>query len=138
MSAAMAATMVAIGAVAAAWAAMIWKKHPSGDTRWIPFLAVVSGLCLGVGIGYLAGVNIIEAKVGYVPVWLILVAITGFAFFLEMKGWSDHKTRTPILGFLTALVLMLAVGHAVVTFSGNEIQNVRTTSNVVPDGAPKG
>jgi hypothetical protein len=136
MSQVMAATVVVVGAVALTWAIILWRKHPDGNSRWIPFTAVVAGLCLGAGVGSLAGLDIVEDKVGYVPVWLIIVAVTGFGFFLEMKGWNDHKTRTPVLGFATALVLMLAIGHTVIAFGGQEMHTVQTTSNVVPDKPP--
>lgn len=136
MSRAMAATCIAVGLIALAWAVMVWKKHPSGNSRWIPFLMVVSGLCLGVGAGSLAGINIVQYRIGFLPLWVVIVAVIGFGFFLEMKGWGDHRTRTPVLGFVTALVLMLAVGNSAVVFSNHEIHQVRTTSNIVPASAP--
>jgi hypothetical protein len=130
----MATSCVVVGLVAFAWAAMMWKKRRDQTIKWVPFLMVISGLCLGIGIGYLAGISIVQAKIGYFPVWVPFVLIVGFGFFLEIKGWNDHPTRTPVLGFVTALVLMLAVGHVVVSWSGHEINTVRTTSNVVTTG----
>ena len=132
-----AATAIATGLIALAWAISIWKKHPNGESRWIPFLAVIAGVGIGVGAGFFAGINLIQYKVGVIPLWVIFVAVVGFLFFLEMKGWENHRTRTPILGFLTALVLMLAVGQAVVKVSTQEIQHARTTSQIVPASTPK-
>jgi hypothetical protein len=138
MNETMAATCIVVGLIALIYGALIWKKHPDGNSRWIPFYGVTGGLILGAGVGYLADIPLVEDKVGDIPVWLIIVAVTGFAFFLELKGWGDHRTRTPVLGLITALLLMVAVGHQIVGFTGHEIQNVRTTANVVPASAPKG
>jgi hypothetical protein len=130
----MAATCIVAGVVAFAWAATMWKKkHDDGQhSRWVTFLMVLAGLGLGIGTGYLEGINIVQDKIGYVPLWVPVVLVAGFGFILEFRGWNDHPTRTPVLGFLTALVLMLAAGHAVVNATTHEIHNVRTTSNVVP------
>jgi len=133
-----AATCIAVGIITSAWMVLLWKKHPNGDSKWIPFFAVVSGLGLGIGCGALAGINIIQWRIGSIPVWVIFVAIVGFAFFLEMKGWERHRTRTPVLGFVTALILMLAVGQTVVGASLHELDQVRTTSQIVPAGTQNG
>jgi hypothetical protein len=140
MTKALAATLIMAGVVLLAWAGMMWwKKHreEKAHSRWVTFLMCVAGVCMGIGIGYLAGIDIVKMRVGYCPLWIPAVLIVGFGFILEAKGWKDHHVRTPLLGFGTAMVLFLAVGNSVVTGVGHEIHTVQTTSNVLPAG-PKG
>jgi hypothetical protein len=128
MNQALAATLIMFGLVAFSWAAMIWKKRKDRNIKWVPFLMVLAGLLLGMGTGYLAGVSITHSKIGYVPVWVPFILIVGFGFFLEIKGWNDHPTRTPVLGFVTAFTLMLAVGQPVVTHVTHAVRTVQVTS----------
>ena len=132
MNQTLAATFIVFGVVAFAWAATIWKKKKESNLRWVPFLAVLAGLLLGIGIGYLAGFNVIQDKIGYVPVWIPFILIVGFGFILEFRGWNDHPTRTPVLGFITAFVMMLAIGQAVVSAAGHEVEHVQMTSSITP------
>lgn len=137
MSAALAATFITFGLVAFSWAAMIWKKRRE-HKKWVPFLMVVAGLLLGIGAGYLADINVIQDKIGYVPVWVPFILIVGFGFLLELRGWTDHPTRTPVLGFITAFTLMLAAGQAVVSAATHEAHNVQVTSRYTPAGGSHG
>lgn len=141
MTNAMAVTCVVIGIILAVWAVMLWlKKHRENKnhSRWVTFLLAVAGIFLGTGAGDLSGVDFARADAGYVPVWLIVVAVVGFLFVLEAWGWRDHHVRTPILGFLTAVVLFAAIGSYVVTGSVHEIHRVQTTDQVTPASGGKG
>jgi MFS family permease len=137
MSGALAATFLTFGVVAFAWAAMIWKKRKE-HKKWVPFLMVIAGLMLGIGAGYLANVNVIQDKIGYVPVWVPFILIVGFGFLLEIRGWKGHPTRTPVLGFVTAFTLMLAAGQAVVSATTHEVHNVQVTSRFTQTGGSQG
>jgi len=135
MNNALAATFIVIGVIFTAWSVSMWVKKYRAEkahSRWVTFLMCAAGVCLGIGAGYVAGINVITDKIGYVPLFVPVVAILGFLFILECKGWRDHHARTPVLGFATALVLFLAVGNSVVTFSGHEIRNVQVADTVVP------
>ena len=145
MSAKWAATFIIIGVVALAISILIWKKRKEDHWRKVSFAMVVAGVFLGAGIGYAAQIQVIDYKFGYIPAWMAIAAVVAVAFVLEVRGWNDHPTRTPILGFATALIIMLAAGNLVVGSIGQQIQNhggvrlIQQTGKVTPASQkPKG
>lgn len=130
MSQAMAATCIVAGLMAGSWAVTMWKKRRGAGQKWVVLLMALAGTGLGTGIGYLANVHVISTSIGYVPLWLIIVIVVGFGFFLEIKGWNDHPTRTPILGFAVAAVLCMAIGQGVVGWSTHEVHQVQVTDSL--------
>ena len=130
MSAALAVSFIVAGGIAAAWAASMWKKRRGAGKNWVVFLMVLAGLGIGTGAGSLADLNILTSRVGLIPLWVIFVAVFGFLFVLEVSGWRDHPTRTPLLGAITALVFFAAMGHLLLGVATHELHQVTTTSTV--------
>jgi hypothetical protein len=130
MSEALAVTFIVIGLMAGSWAATMWKKRRGAAQKWVILLMVLAGIGIGTGAGALTNLNVISTSVGFIPLWVIVVVVVGFGFFLEVKGWNDHPTRTPILGAVVAVVLCAAIGQSVVGWTGNEVHQVQVTSVV--------
>jgi hypothetical protein len=129
MDKALAVTILVAGVIAGSWAVQMWVKKRGHARNWVIFLMVLFGLGVGTGVGSLVSVNIIDYKVGFIPLWVIPVAIAGFGFFLEIKKWRDHHTRTPLLGAGVALILSMAIGQAVAVAATHGIQRVHVISN---------
>jgi hypothetical protein len=139
MNSALAATFILGGAILITWAVMMWIKRYRQNkehSAWVTLLMALGGAALGIGIGAVAGIDVAQQKIGYCPLWIPFVAVVGFGFFLEVRGWGDHHARTPVLGLLTAMVLFIAIGNSVVKVTTHEINRVATTS--VVQRAPQG
>ncbi len=129
-------TFAAIGLLAAVFAVIIhikdvaskWEPAP----KWIAFLAVIAGACLGTSGAALAGINITQYKIGVIPDWALATAAAGLLFILEWRGFKDHPVRTPVLGFATAGVLMLATGGLANMYDSVVAHSIQATAVVVP------
>jgi hypothetical protein len=133
---ALAVTFLVVGIIAGSWAVLMWMKKRGHARNWVILLMVLFGMGVGVGLGALFNVNILYYKVGLIPAWVIPAAIAGFAFILEIKGWRDHHTRTPILGAIVALIVAAAVGQTLAAAATHGIDKVQVTSNITHH--PKG
>lgn len=142
MNSALAASFLAGGIIPFAWAIFSWWKSKQGrrnggkeiHLRWVAFLLILGCVGMGVGIGGLSGFTFFDDTIGYVPLWIPFVLIMAFLFVLEMKGYEDHPTRTPVLGGITAFVLFLAIGHGLVNWSTQQISHIQTTGVVKTTG----
>jgi hypothetical protein len=145
MNDAAAATLSVTGLILFSWSAMTWWKQrqkaklenaPQAHLKWVTLMMFVGGGCLGAGIG--TGSDFSSYKIGYFPVWLIVVAPCAFLFCLEMKGWLDHHVRTPVLGAIAAFGLCLAIGNGLVNYSLHAMHSVQTASKVQHQTGKKG
>lgn len=145
MNTAIAASLVIIGLVPTAWAVTAWwkslKNRKDGEKeihlRWVTFWLILGCVLMGTGIGVLSGVNVFGAKFGPAPLWVVwaaIVLIVAGVFVLEMKGYRDHPTRTPILGGAMALVFCLAIGQGVASWSTHEVNHLQVTGIVTTNG----
>ena len=97
-----AGSALGVGLFVLAFAVLFWKKG------WAPLLvdilAVLGGLCVAGSVATLfninAGWNL--GGVGYDGVVLFFAVW----FVLEFRHYGRHKTRTPVLGLITAVGLM--------------------------------
>jgi hypothetical protein len=130
VSQALAVTFVVAGVIAASWAVLMWKKRRGAAHNWVVLLMVLAGLGIGTGMAGLVSVNLLNTDIGFIPLWLIVVLVLGFGFFLEIRGWGPHHTRTPLLGASLAVILAMAVGQGVAVAATHGIRNVQVTSHV--------
>jgi hypothetical protein len=138
MNSALGASFLVAGLVPFAWAVMTWWKSKKGRAnggkeihhKWVATLLILGCVGVGTGIGALSGFTFFQTKFGYIALWIPFVLIMAGAFALEMKGYEDHPTRTPILGGITAFVLFLAIGQGLVGWSSQQITHVQTTGIV--------
>jgi hypothetical protein len=138
MNKALAASFLIGGIVPFAWAVITWWKSRQGRKnggkeihhKWVAVMLILGCAGIGIGSGGLAGFTFFETKFGFIALWIPFVLIVAFLFVLEMKGYEDHPTRTPILGGVTAFVLFVAIGNGLVNWGANQIQHVQTTGIV--------
>ena len=92
------------------WAAMhVWHaaKADKGKKVWrglLIVLIVLGGLGIGGGFSLLLGLAFLYIEVGFVPLWVVLVLVSGIWFVVDLAKRHDW-TRTTILGFVTALLI---------------------------------
>lgn len=137
MNSAMAWSLIIVGVIPFAWAIAAWHKSRTRHQedkkihhKWVAAMLIVGCLLLGAGTGAIIGVNPIEDKIGYIPLWVPIVFILAGLFALEFKGYKDDDTRTPVLGGITAFVLFLAVGSGLVSGVSNTITHAQVTGVV--------
>jgi hypothetical protein len=94
----------------------------------IAFGLSVGGVFLGLGIGYMADISFLQYKLGFIPVWVVPAAFLGWLFVVEWKGFGNHPVRTPIIGAVTAALIFIAAGHAVLDGVSHEVQHAQVTA----------
>ena len=138
MNHALAISFIVAGLMAFAWAVTAWHKlGKKGKGRnGVILLMVLSGIGIGTGIGAINHAGLLWIKVfgGDIPLWIVLAGVIGVVFWLEFRGHGDHKTRTPVLGFVTVLVLALAVGQGMATYASHGIHQVQVDSKTSHGG----
>lgn len=108
------ATLLVAGAVLV-WAAIhMWhikKEENDPHAGWragVVMLLVLAGLGLGGGASLLEGLSFLFVKVGAVPAWAMLAFFTGIWFLFDLIA-RHAWTRTPLLGFVTAMMIAVPV-----------------------------
>lgn len=133
MDKALAVTFIVAGFIALVWAVTTWHKlGKKGKGRnGVILLMALAGLGLGTGIGAINHAGLLWVKVGggYIPLWVVIVAVFGLGFWYEFRGHGDHKTRTPVLCFALAMVLFLAIGNGMAADASHGVHQVEVDSS---------
>lgn len=115
----------------AAW----WKSHQArkdgkgkeASMKWLAAGGMLAAAGIGTGAGALGFLPILDTPIGIFRLWEFVVAVFAFLFAMEMGGYRDHHTRTPILGTITVFVFALAVGTGIVNWSTVQIHHAQVT-----------
>jgi hypothetical protein len=139
--AAWAVSFIVVGLIITALVVITWWKgsgNPASEEeidlrahlKKIAFGLCMGGVFLGLGIGYLADIPFLQFKLGFIAVWIPVAMLLGYVFGLEWRGFKNHHVRTPIIGALTAALIFIAAGHAVLNGINHEVQHVQTTAKI--------
>lgn len=109
---AIAGTILAVSVLLVWIAGNMWHRRKGQRHGFVVFLMTLAGVGVGTALAMFVGTHIINIKIPgtVIPLWVAGVAIVGVGYILEVLKWGEHHTRTPVQGFVTALVLFWAIG----------------------------
>lgn len=117
MDKAIGASMVVIGALTLWGAVHLWHAKSDKNKGWkeaVAIMVVIAGLLLGAGVTAFFGLNFLYIKVGFIDLWIILAAVSGIWFLVDLLG-RHGWTRTPVLGLMTAVFIAIPAAGPVLS-----------------------